>query len=395
MNAPGSNSINDGVLLALNNLRDIKVNDEDYTVEVAPGNKWVDVYEALAPFKRYAIGGRLKTIGVPGLTLIGGVSYFLNKYGYTMDNVVSYDVILGNGTSVQASQDINPELFWSLKGGAGNFGLVTKFVMKTYDVPLVTSTTQVFNESAVPAFIKATCDMVLSEDGSVGAGAVINLNYNVSTKLVTPQIFGLQETTESPPSRFANFTAIPAVKRIHNVTEPVHWHSKLESPNQMFRIQFGHHTIKPDADQLFWVYQQWRNAVEDIADVKGILPTLVLNSAPKSAAAVGKNNGVGNAFGLDTEESYIWWQIATSWDRPEDDLRVEAWAKNLLGRLHKANKDKGLATEFLYIGDAAEWQDPIQTYGEENLRRLRAARDQYDPSLVFTKLAWGGFKLGS
>ncbi|KAF3361263.1 hypothetical protein VdG1_00872 [Verticillium dahliae VDG1] len=356
MNAPGSNSINDGVLLALNNLRDIKVNDEDYTVEVAPGNKWVDVYEALAPFKRYAIGGRLKTIGVPGLTLIGGVSYFLNKYGYTMDNVVSYDVILGNGTSVQASQDINPELFWSLKGGAGNFGLVTKFVMKTYDVPLVTSTTQVFNESAVPAFIKATCDMVLSEDGSVGAGAVINLNYNVSTKLVTPQIFGLQETTD---------------------------------------IQFGHHTIKPDADQLFWVYQQWRNAVEDIADVKGILPTLVLNSAPKSAAAVGKNNGVGNAFGLDTEESYIWWQIATSWDRPEDDLRVEAWAKNLLGRLHKANKDKGLATEFLYIGDAAEWQDPIQTYGEENLRRLRAARDQYDPSLVFTKLAWGGFKLGS
>ncbi|KAL9948128.1 hypothetical protein D7B24_002378 [Verticillium nonalfalfae] len=394
MNAPGSNSINDGVLLALNNLKDIKVNDEDLTIEVAPGNKWVDVYEALAPFKRYAIGGRLKTIGVPGLTLIGGVSYFLNKYGYTMDNVVSYDVILGNGTSIQASQDINPELFWSLKGGAGNFGLVTKFVMKTYDVPLVTSTMQIFNESAVPAFIKATCDMVLSEDDSVGAGAVINLNYNASTKSVTPQIFGLQETPELPPSRFANFTAIPAVKRIHNVTEPVHWHSKLESPNQMFRIQFGHHTIKPDADQLFWIYQQWRNAVEDIADVEGILPTLVLNSAPKSAAAVGKNNGVGNAFGLNTEESYIWWQIATSWDRPEDDLRLEAWAKNLLGRLHKANKDKGLATEFLYIGDAAEWQDPIQTYGEENLKRLRAARDQYDPQLVFTKLAWGGFKLG-
>ncbi|KAM0325420.1 hypothetical protein ACHAQA_007406 [Verticillium albo-atrum] len=394
MNVPGSNSINDGVLLALNNLKDIIVNDEDETIEVSPGNKWVDVYQALVPSKRYAIGGRLKTIGVPGLTLIGGVSYFLNKYGFTMDNVVSYDVVLGNGTTVLASQDSNPELFWSLKGGAGNFGLVTKFVLKTYDVPLVTSTMQVFNESAVPAFIKATCDMILSEDGSVGAGAVINLNYNTTTKSVTPQIFGLQETTESPPSRFANFTAIPAVTRFHNVTEPIYFHSKLDSPNQMFRIQFGHHTIKPDADQILWMYQQWHEAVAEVADVEGILPTFILNLAPKTAAAVGKENGVGNALGLDCDESYIWWQVATSWARPEDDLRVETWARNLIERLHHQNKAKGLSTEFLYIGDAAEWQNPIQTYGEENLKRLKEARDQYDPDLVFTKLHWGGFKLG-
>ncbi|KAM0276719.1 hypothetical protein ACHAQH_006487 [Verticillium albo-atrum] len=358
MNVPGSNSINDGVLLALNDLKTIKVNDEDHTIEVSPGNKWVDVYQALVPSKRYAIGGRLKTIGVPGLTLIGGVSYFLNKYGYSMDNVVSYDVVLGNGTTVQACQDVNPELFWSLKGGAGNFGLVTKFVLKTYDVPLVTSTMQVFNESAVSAFIQATCDMILSEDGSVGAGAVIN--YNTTTKSVTPQVFGLQETTDSPPSRFAKFTAIPAVTRFHNVTEPIYFHSSWKPPTKC----------------------------------SGVLPTFIPNQAPKTDAAVGQNNGVGNAFGLDSDESYIWWQVATSWARPEDDLRVESWAKNLLERLHKVNKEKGLSTEFLYIGDAAEWQDPIQTYGEDNLKRLRAARDQYDPILVFTKLAWGGFKIG-
>ncbi|KAL6400089.1 FAD binding domain-containing protein [Ilyonectria robusta] len=236
MTCPGANTINDGVLLALNKLSGLKVNENDNNIEVGPGNRWVDVYQALEPYGQYTIGGRLKTIGVPGLSLIGGVSYFLNKYGYTMDNVLSYDVVLGNGTQVVANATSNPDLFWALKGGAGNYGIVTKFVLKTYNIPLVSTTFQKFNMSAIPAFIKASCDMVLSENGgTVGAGAVININYNITTKEATPQVFGMQETTESPPSMFANFTAIPAVSRVHNVTAPVNFHSQFESPNQMFR----------------------------------------------------------------------------------------------------------------------------------------------------------------
>lgn len=61
---------------------------------------------------------------VVGLSLIGGVSYFLNRYGFTMDNIVSYDVVLGNGTQVVASAASNPDLFWALKGGSSNFGIV-------------------------------------------------------------------------------------------------------------------------------------------------------------------------------------------------------------------------------------------------------------------------------
>lgn len=232
---PGSNSINHGVLLALNRLNNIKYSETDHSIEVGPGNKWVDVYSALAPFGRYAIGGRLKTIGVPGLTLIGGVGYFLNKYGFSMDNVLSYDVVLGNGTMVVANSGTNPDLFWALKGGANNFGVVTKFVLQTYSVPVVSSTYQVFEEAMVERFIAAACDMALSDDASVGAGAVININYNVSTKTLTPQVFGLQEGESIPPSHFASFNEIPALRRMHKVTEPVTWHSQFETPNQMFR----------------------------------------------------------------------------------------------------------------------------------------------------------------
>ncbi|KAF6803641.1 FAD binding domain-containing protein [Colletotrichum sojae] len=392
---PGSNTIDDGVLLALNGLNAIKGNPDDNNIEVGPGNKWVDVYQALHPYGQYAIGGRLKTIGVPGLTLIGGVSYFLNKYGFSMDNILSYDVVLGNGTQVVASNASNPELFWALKGGGSNFGIVTKFVMKTYNIPLVTSTLQIFPESAIRQFIEATCDMALSEDGSVGAGAVINMNYNTTTKETIPQVFGLQETTDSPPSRFANFTAIPdATTRVHNVTAPIYWHSQMESPNQMFRIQFGHQTIKPDAARLYEIYQAWVEAIQDVADVEGLRPTYILNIVPKSASTVAKTNGVGNTFGLDDDQSYIWWQFTTSWARAEDDLRMTAWTQSLLARHHEINRKLGLATEFIYMGDAGEFQKPFPQYGAENLEKMRAVRDQYDPDLVFTKLNWGGFKLG-
>ncbi|KAI8299942.1 hypothetical protein K4K61_010244 [Colletotrichum sp. SAR11_59] len=349
MNYPGSNTIDDGILLALNGLNARKVNADNNNIEVGPGNKWVDVYQELAPYGKYAIGGRLKTIGVPGLTLIGGVSYFLNKYGFFMDNVLSYDVVLGNGTQVVADNTTNTELFWALKGGGSNFGIVTKFTLKTYDIPLVTSTLQTFPQDAIPDFIKAACDMVLSEDGSVGAGAVINMNYNMTTKETNPQVFGLQETTESPPSRFANFTAIPnAITRVHN----------------------------------------------DVADVEGLRPTYILNLLPASALTPSKTNGIGNTFGLEDDQPYIWWQFTTAWARAEDDLRMTAWHESLLAHHHEINKAKGLATEFIYMGDAGEFQKPLPQYGAANVERMRSVRDQYDPDLTFTKLSWGGFKLG-
>jgi FAD/FMN-containing dehydrogenase len=114
----------------LNKLNKYSVQND--TIEVGPEMTWYDVYTALEPYFRVAIGGRLKTIGVPGLTLIGGVHYFINKYGFAMDNVVNYDVALGNGSQIQANSALHPDLLWALKGGANNFGLVATFTLKTY-----------------------------------------------------------------------------------------------------------------------------------------------------------------------------------------------------------------------------------------------------------------------
>ncbi len=205
------------------------------TIAIGPGNRWVDVYTALEPHGLYTNGGRFKTVGVPGLSLIGGFHYFINKYGYTMDSMRSYDVVLGNGTQVVANATSNPELFWALKGGANNFGIVTRFVMQAYNIPKISTTVQVFDEAHIEQFVNAASQMTLCDDGKIGAGSVLSISYNVTLDSFSATLLGAQEGTESPPSRFSAFSAIPAVARINKVTAPVVWHSDKESPFQMFR----------------------------------------------------------------------------------------------------------------------------------------------------------------
>lgn len=221
--------------MALSELTDITVADDKGSVDVGPGTRWVDVYEALAPHDLYCIGGRLKTIGVPGLSLIGGFHYLINKYGMTMDNILSYDVVLGNGTQVVANSTENPELFWGLKGGGSNFGVVTKFTIKALPIPLISTTLQQFNESAVEDFIKATSNIASHQSPDIAAGSVISITYNITSGKISPSLLGVQEGTESPPSSFANFSAIASVATINRVLPPIEWHDQLESPLRMFR----------------------------------------------------------------------------------------------------------------------------------------------------------------
>lgn len=217
-------------------MTDIKISEDTTTVDVGPGNRWVNVYSALAEADLYCIGGRLKTIGVSGLLLIGGFHWMNNKYGMGMDNVVSYDVVLGNGTQVAANAESNADLFWALKGGANNFGIVTKFALKTLPIANISTTIQSFNESQVEAFIKATTDMSEFDDGVIAAGSVISINYNATTKAVAASLLGVQEGTESPPSRFANFSAIPpSSPNINRIMKPIDWHNQFDTPDQMFR----------------------------------------------------------------------------------------------------------------------------------------------------------------
>jgi len=121
--------------------------------------------------------------------------------------------------------------------------------------------------------------------------------------------------------------------------------------------------------------------------------TFVMNISPPGASRVAMTNGIGNVWGL-TDEPWILWQFVSTWDLEQDDHRVEAWSRYWTDQLHELNKEKNIASEFIYMGDAGDWQNPFPGFPPENVERMKAIRAAYDPNETFSRLNRGGFKLG-
>lgn len=136
-NGPGLGSVENGLVIDLSLMKGIRVNPEAQTVRAEAGCTWGDVDHATHAFGLATVSGIISTTGVGGLTLGGGHGYLTRQYGLTIDNLIEADVVLANGQLVTANETENADLFWALRGGGGNFGIVTSFKYKLHPVDTV------------------------------------------------------------------------------------------------------------------------------------------------------------------------------------------------------------------------------------------------------------------
>jgi len=133
-NAAGLAVADDALVIDLSGLRSTTVSPEDHTVRADPGCTWGDVDHATGAFGMATPCGFLASTGVAGLTLGGGIGYLSRRFGLTVDNLLAADVVLADGTLVTASDASHEDLFWALRGGGGNFGVVTSFTFRCHDI---------------------------------------------------------------------------------------------------------------------------------------------------------------------------------------------------------------------------------------------------------------------
>src|SRR5467141_163012 len=127
-NAGGLGICDDGLVIDLAPIKYTRVDPAAGTVTVGGGCTWGDVDHATHAFGSAVPSGIISTTGVGGLTLGGGVGYLTRKYGLAIDNLIAADVVLADGRLVTANESRNADLFWALRGGGGNFGVVTSFL---------------------------------------------------------------------------------------------------------------------------------------------------------------------------------------------------------------------------------------------------------------------------
>src|SRR5215467_2818166 len=128
-------AVGDGALVVdLSLLRSTTVSPENHTVRADAGCTWGDVDHATVAFGMATPSGFLASTGVAGLTLGGGIGYLARRFGLTVDNLLAADVVLADGTFVTVSESSHSDLFWALRGGGGNFGIVTSFTFRCHDI---------------------------------------------------------------------------------------------------------------------------------------------------------------------------------------------------------------------------------------------------------------------
>ncbi|KAI4167241.1 MAG: hypothetical protein LQ343_007377 [Gyalolechia ehrenbergii] len=383
----GASSIEDGMTIDLQNLMSISVNSEKTITQVGAGNRWINVYEYLTPRNLSVVGGRVSDIGVSGLTLGGcGISYFSGRYGWACDGIV-----LANGQIRNANVNTNSDLYWALRGGGNNFGIVTRLDLETFPQGDMLGGVSLYPATANVSLFKAYQNFVTEQPQDPDAALILAFFYSQSQWLSNNN-YEYAKPIRNPPI-FREFFAIPTMSstgRIANLTDIT---AELTTYNPSgFRYTTA--TFKNDAEiqrQIFDIFIEEMNSVKDLP---GALPALVMQPISESVITHFSENG-GNALGLaDAEGPLLLVNLAFMWSNATDDEKIYAATSKVIHRSVAAAKKLGVYNKYIYQNYAAKGQDVFAGYGEANRQRLIEISKKYDPKSVFQKLQPGYFKLG-
>ncbi|KAK2462599.1 hypothetical protein APHAL10511_005332 [Amanita phalloides] len=197
-----------GVEIALSRLNQINYDATTQTVEFGPGLIFDDVYAALEPHNMSVTGGRVSGIGVGGFLLGGGYSWKTNAYGLGVDNIVAYELAKPDGNVVGVTESSDPDLFFGLKGGFNNFGIVTCFTMKALPQPSIWAGTINYPASSVPDVTKAIIKFSANNNDPK---ANIGFSYSLVNGQLTITGVLYYDCPSLPPGLFDDFMKTPAL----------------------------------------------------------------------------------------------------------------------------------------------------------------------------------------
>jgi FAD/FMN-containing dehydrogenase len=367
-NVAGHGTCDDGVLIDFSLMRSARVDLASRTIRADPGCNWIDFDTETAALGLATTGGTVGSTGIAGLTLGGGLGFLMGSYGLTCDNVESVDIVTADGSFITASEESNADLFWGIRGGGGNFGVVTSFEYRLHPVDRLLAglvaypiehgraALELFREitSTGPDELSCAFVMVTTPDGGPPIAAIAacyNGPLDEGERLVEPiRRLGPPLDDGIRPMTY------PEVQRIF-----------AEIPFGLQNYWKGHLVREMPDDAIEATVESFRAVTSDHSAILIEAPHGAVGRVPDDATAFGQRRARFNMSAL------------AIWEDPVDPERHINWVRQYADAI--APYASGGYVN--YLADDASGDEIESAYGRQRFERLVALKNKYDPSNVF------------
>jgi FAD/FMN-containing dehydrogenase len=376
-NAAGLGVCDGGLVVDLSAIRYTHVDPEACTVRVGGGSTWGDVDHATHPFDLAVPTGIISTTGVGGLTLGGGLGHLTRKCGLTIDNLVSADLVLADGSFVTASEWRHEDLFWAIRGGGGNFGIVTSFLFKAHRIHTDYAGPMLWEIDEAPDVMRWYRKFIKEAPDDISGFFVF---------LVVPPGPPFPEHLHNKKMCGIVWCYTGPLDKAEDVFKPIRGFKKpaldFVGPIPHPALQSMFDPIYPPGLQWYWKADFFNElsdaAIEQHMKYGSQLPTMwsTMHLYPINGAAarVGKD---------DTPWAYrdaTWAEVIVGVDPdPANKDRIIAWARAYWDALHPHSAG-GAYVNFMMD----EGEDRVKATYRGNYERLARIKAKYDPGNLFS-----------
>ncbi|KAK6223446.1 hypothetical protein LQW54_000564 [Pestalotiopsis sp. IQ-011] len=385
-----------GITLSLQRLKGVLVKDGE--VEVAGGENWGTVYDALVERGLGFSGGRSYRSGIGGLALAGGLSFVSSREGFICDNVVNFEVVLASGEIVNANAKENSDLWVALRGGGNNLGIVTRFDFRTFEQGNIWGGTLYYFGDSFPGQCEALANELNKPDASKETHLMVSMGF---AAMFGPQIMCLNQVydtqgIEKSPVLQPFFDIQPQIDQMNTLRT----HTLADAAREQAgdrpdpkRSNYMNTTVKADAETLKAAAKIYQDAIEPLKSSEGVLLSFTLQPYPATLLQKSATEG-GNVLGLGPElGSLVSILFLTFWEKKEDDEKILSTLRAALAAIDRNAESRKTLVPFKYLNYADTVQDPIGSYGSTNINKLQDASHKYDAEGLFQKGVPGGWKL--
>ncbi|KAF6812975.1 FAD binding domain-containing protein [Colletotrichum musicola] len=393
-----NSNIQNGVTIDLTRMNSSVYDPETNVARVDTGGHWESVYADLDEQGVVVVGGRDGNVGVGGFLLGGGTSFFSPWKAFGCDNIVNHEVVLANGTIVNANKTSNADLWRALKGGGSNFGIVTRFDLEAMPTRKLHYELRTLPGNASEAVID-TLVAFSDYDTSMADNALVTyLSYNTSVAAETTigTIYVNTAGDDNASTAYDSLREVPAV--FNATTKQTLAQSAVDSKAESGTWASGATlVVKNNPSILRGVVRGHEAFVKTLQDSIGkdsFRTMIFLQPLPKDYARIAEEKG-GNMLGLENMRfNAVMWTGGVFVTTNEADFAVaQQRLSEMAGAVHEYAESVDGAEDLVYLNYANTRQDVFASYGADNVKYLREVAAKYDPNGVFQTRIPGGFKI--